>query len=66
MRHGIDLEDNHQGDGSRTKRLDHKDFDALMGGPERRWSGLHVHLEGEEQPTGKNDHCPHARHVFSS
>ena len=31
-KHGIDLEDNSLGDGSRTKRLDRKDFDALMGG----------------------------------
>jgi protein-serine/threonine kinase len=28
-KHGIDLEDNHQGDGSRTKSLDCKDFDVL-------------------------------------
>jgi serine/threonine protein kinase len=31
-KHGVDLEDNSLGDGSRTKRLDRKDFDALMGG----------------------------------
>jgi hypothetical protein len=34
-KHGIDLEDNTQGDGSRTKRLDRKDFEALMGGDGR-------------------------------
>ncbi|KAI0000573.1 kinase-like protein [Russula vinacea] len=34
-KHGIDLEDNSLGDGSRTKRLDRKDFDALMGGDGR-------------------------------
>jgi hypothetical protein len=34
-KHGIDLEDNPQGDGSRTKRLDRKDFEALMGGDGR-------------------------------
>ena len=34
-KHGIDLEDNLQGDGSRTKRLDRKDFEALMGGDGR-------------------------------
>jgi hypothetical protein len=33
-KHGIDLEDN-PGDGSRTKRLDRKDFEALMGGDGR-------------------------------
>jgi hypothetical protein len=33
-KHGIDLEDNPQ-DGSRTKRLDRKDFEALMGGDGR-------------------------------
>ena len=33
-KYGIDLEDNH-GDGSRTKRLDRKDFEALMGGDGR-------------------------------
>ncbi|KAI0268802.1 kinase-like protein [Gloeopeniophorella convolvens] len=31
-KHGIDLEDNSVGDGTRTKRLDRKDFNALMGG----------------------------------
>jgi protein-serine/threonine kinase len=31
-KHGVDLEDNAIGDGSRTKRLDRKDLDALMGG----------------------------------
>ena len=30
-KHGIDLEDTTRGDGSRPKRLDHKDLDALMG-----------------------------------
>jgi hypothetical protein len=30
-KHGIDLEDNFQGDSSRMKRLDRKDFEALMG-----------------------------------
>lgn len=34
-KHGIDLEDNPQGDGSRTKRLDRKDLEALMGGDGR-------------------------------
>jgi hypothetical protein len=34
-KYGIDLEDNPQGDGSRTKRLDRKDFEALMGGDGR-------------------------------
>ena len=34
-KHGIDLEDNPQVDGSRTKRLDRKDFEALMGGDGR-------------------------------
>jgi len=34
-KHGIDLEDNSLGDGSRTKRLDRKDLDALMGGDGR-------------------------------
>jgi hypothetical protein len=34
-KHGIDLEDNSLGDGSRTKRLDRKDLDALMGGDDR-------------------------------
>jgi hypothetical protein len=34
-KHGIDLEDNPVGDGSRTKRLDRKDLDALMGGDGR-------------------------------
>ncbi|KAI0256317.1 hypothetical protein BJV78DRAFT_455348 [Lactifluus subvellereus] len=34
-KHGIDLEDNFLGDGSRTKRLDRKDLDALMGGDGR-------------------------------
>ena len=33
-KHGIDLEDS-LGDGSRTKRLDRKDLDALMGGDGR-------------------------------
>jgi protein-serine/threonine kinase len=31
-KHGVDLEDNAIGDGLRTKRLDRKDLDALMGG----------------------------------
>ncbi len=31
-KHGIDLEDTTRGDGSRPKRLDRKDLDALMGG----------------------------------
>ena len=31
-KHGIGLEDDPQGDGSRTKRLDRKCFEALMGG----------------------------------
>jgi hypothetical protein len=31
-KNGIDLEDNPLGDDSQTKRLDRKDFDALMGG----------------------------------
>jgi protein-serine/threonine kinase len=31
-KHGVDLEDNATGDGLRTKRLDRKDLDALMGG----------------------------------
>ena len=45
---GIDLEDNSLGDGSRTKRQDRKDFDALMiNGP--RWSEWHFHLEEEVQ-----------------
>jgi protein-serine/threonine kinase len=35
-KHDIDLEDNSLGDGSRTKRLDRKDFDALMGGDGQR------------------------------
>ena len=30
-KHGIDLEDATRGDGSRPKRLDRKDLDALMG-----------------------------------
>jgi hypothetical protein len=30
-KHGIDLEDTTRGDGSRPKRLDRKDLDALMG-----------------------------------
>ena len=30
-KHGIDLEDSTRGDGSRPKRLDRKDLDALMG-----------------------------------
>ena len=34
-KHGIDLEDNPVSDGSRTKRLDRKDLDALMGGDGR-------------------------------
>ena len=34
-KHGIDLEDNLQGDGSRAKHLDRKDFEALMGGDGR-------------------------------
>lgn len=34
-KHGIDLEDTPLGDGSRTRRLDRKDFDALMGGDGR-------------------------------
>jgi hypothetical protein len=34
-KHGIDLEDNSLGDGSRTKRLERKDLDALMGGDGR-------------------------------
>lgn len=34
-KYGIDLEDTTRGDGSRLKRLDRKDFDALMGGDDR-------------------------------
>jgi len=34
-KHGIDLEANPLGDGTRTKRLDRKDLDALMGGDGR-------------------------------
>jgi hypothetical protein len=34
-KHGIDLEDSPLGDGSRTRRLDRKDFEALMGGDGR-------------------------------
>ncbi|KAI9511137.1 hypothetical protein F5148DRAFT_975586 [Russula earlei] len=34
-KHGIDLEETAPGDGSRTKRLDRKDLDALMGGDGR-------------------------------
>jgi hypothetical protein len=34
-KYGIDLEDNLHGDGSRTKRLDRKEFEALMGGDGR-------------------------------
>jgi len=34
-KHGIDLEDSSLGDGRRTKRLDRKDLDALMGGDGR-------------------------------
>jgi protein-serine/threonine kinase len=30
-KHGIDLEDTTRADGSRPKRLDRKDLDALMG-----------------------------------
>jgi len=35
QKHGIDLEVNPLGDGTRTKRLDRKDLDALMGGDGR-------------------------------
>jgi len=34
-KHGTDLEDNSLGEGPRTKRLDRKDLDALMGGDGR-------------------------------
>ncbi len=34
-KHGIDLEDTTRGDGTRPKRLDRKDLDALMGGDGR-------------------------------
>ncbi|CCM01470.1 uncharacterized protein FIBRA_03524 [Fibroporia radiculosa] len=33
-KHGIDLEDNHTQDGMRTKRMDRKDVERLMGGGE--------------------------------
>ncbi len=59
-KHGIDLEDNSLGDGRRTKRLDHKDLDALMGGDGR--SGIFTWREKNRRKV-KSD-CPRADSIF--
>ena len=53
-KHGIDLEDNSLGDGPRTKRLDRKDLDALVGGDCR--SGIFTWREKNRRKV-KSD-CP--------
>ena len=59
-KHGIDLEDNSLGDGPRTKRLDRKDLDALMGGDGR--SGIFTWREKNRRKV-KSD-CPRAGSIF--
>lgn len=49
-KHGIDLEANPLGDGTRTKRLDRKDLDALMGGDGR--SGIFTWREKNRRKVG--------------
>jgi hypothetical protein len=61
-KHGIDLEDRSLGDGRRTKRLDRKDLDALMGGDGR--SGIFTWREKNRRKV-KSD-CPRAHSIFSS
>ena len=62
-KHGIDLEDNPQGDGSRTKRLDRKDFEALMGGDGR--SGIFTWREKNRRKV-RTIHVLVLAKVFSS
>jgi len=59
-KHGIDLEDNSLGDGPRTKLLDRKDLDALMGGDGQ--SGIFTWREKNRRKV-KSD-CPRAGSIF--